>query len=67
MRLTKSFYKGYSNEGLVKLIVTRDMTIKRQSNIITNKQHQIRALRVQLKKIRDKIDYLLKHPWAGAS
>ena len=56
MKLTK--------KELINLINGRDGIIKYQKIRLNNKISMIRHLENRLKRIRDSIDYLLKHPYS---
>ncbi len=56
--------KKLSKEKLIKIIHCKDMIIKRQISLRIAKQYQIKHFRNRIKKVRDSLDYLLKHPYS---
>lgn len=56
--------KKLSKKELIELIRMRELTIKKQISTTNNKIVQIRHFRKRIKKIRDSLDYLLKHPYS---
>lgn len=54
MKKTKKEIINYFNSSNAKL---------RSSSI--NNQQQVRHFRIRIKKVRDSLDYLLRHPWSN--
>ena len=54
-----------TKKELKKEISILKSVVGREKNIITSKTAQIRHFRIRLLKIRNSIDYLLKHPFSN--
>lgn len=63
--MKKHELKNKTKKELIKIIFAHQAGIQAISNKHTNKLAQIRILRQRLLKIRNSIDYLLKHPFSS--